>query len=150
MTRRNFAIWFAIFSLLQWPIAYSFYSFIDLILSMVIMAMMFSNIFGIALACLILGWKGRELWLYFHDKSLWIKDYASDFVAEGVGFDISFWAYDLLPLVLALVILLHHYFCYKRCKDMGISAWWCLVPLYNPIMLLYKKSKADSEETLQD
>lgn len=150
MTRRNFAIWFAIFSLLQWPVAYSFYSFIDLILSMVIMAVMFSNIFGIALVCMILGWKGRELWLYFHDKSLWVKDYASEFVTEGVGFDISFWTYDLLPLVLALVILLHHYFCYKRCKDMGISAWWCLVPLYNPIMLLYKKSKADSEETIQN
>lgn len=149
MTRRNFAIWFAIFSLLQWPLAYSFYSFIDLILSMVIMAVMFSNIFGIALVCMILGWKGRELWLYFHDKSLWIKDYASEFVTEGVGFDISFWTYDLLPLVLALVILLHHFLCYKRCKDIGISTWWILVPLYNPIMLLFKKSKVDRLETVQ-
>ena len=149
MTRRYFAIWFAIFSLLQWPLAYSHYSFIDLILSVVIMAVMFSNIFGIALVVMIFGWKVRELWLYFLDKSLWIKDYASDFATEGVGFDISFWTYDLLPLVLALVILLHHYFCYKRCKYMGIRAWWILVPLYNPIMLLYKKSKADSEGTVQ-
>ena len=140
MTRRNFAIWFAIFSLLQWPLAYSHYSFIDLILSMVIMAVMFSNIFGIALVCMILGWKGRELWLYFHDKTLWINDYGSDFVSEGASFDISFWAYDLLPLVLALFLLLHHYFCYKRCKDMGISVWWILVPLFNPFVLLYRKS----------
>ena len=89
MTRRNFAIWFALFSLSQWPFAsLVHYSFIDMVLSLVFMAVMFSNIFGIALVCMILGWKGRELWLYFHDKSLWIKDYASDFVAEGVGFDI--------------------------------------------------------------
>lgn len=115
---------------------------------MVIMAVMFSNIFGIALVVMIFGWKGRELWLYFLDKSLWIKDYASDFATEGVGFDISFWIYDILPLVLAIVILLHHYLCYKRCKNMGIRGWWFLVPLNNSIILLYKKSKADGEETI--
>lgn len=141
MSRRNFAIWFVIFSLLQWPFAsLVHYSFIDMALSLVFMAVMFSNIFGIGLAGLILGWKVRELWLYFYDKTLWIKDYGSDFVTEGARLDISFWAYDLLPLVLALVLLLHHYFCYKRCKDMGIKAWWILVPLFNPIVLLYRKS----------
>lgn len=150
MNRKYFAIWFAIFSLLQWPLAYSHYSFIDLILSMVIMVVMFSNIFGIALVGLILVRKGRELWLYFHDKSLWIKDYGYDFGTERASFDISFWVYDLLPLVLALAILLHYYFCYKRCKDIGIRTWWILVPLYNPIMLLFKKSKADREETVQN
>ena len=141
MTRRNFAIWFALFSLSQWPFAsLVHYSFIDMVLSLVFMAVMFSNIFGIGLAGLIFGWKVRELWLYFYDKPLWINDYASDFVSEGARLDISFWAYDLLPLVLALVLLLHHYFCYKRCKDMGIKAWWILVPLFNPIVLLYRKS----------
>lgn len=141
MSRRNFAIWFAIFSLLQWPFAsLVHYSFIGVVLSLVFMAVMFSNIFGIGIAGLILGWKVRELWLYFHDMPLWIKYYGSDFVTEGVGFGFSFWGYELLPLCLALVLLLHHYFCYKRCKYMGIKAWWILVPLFNPIVLLYRKS----------
>lgn len=141
MSRRNFAIWFAIFSLLQWPFAsLVHYSLIGVVLSLVFMAVMFSNIFGIGIAGLILGWKVRELWLYFHDMPLWINYYGSDFVTEGGGFGFSFWGYELLPLCLALVLLLHHYFCYKRCKDMGIKAWWILVPLFNPIVLLYRKS----------
>lgn len=83
------------------------------------MAVMFSNIFGIALVVMIFGWKVRELWLYFLNKSLWIKDYASDFATEGVGFDISFWIYDILPLVLAIVILLHHYLMLQAMQKYG-------------------------------
>jgi hypothetical protein len=41
---------------------------------------------------------------------------------------------------------------FKRCKDAGINGWWILVPLYNPFMLLYKKSKSnvDSEEIVHN
>ena len=46
---------------------------------------------------------------------------------------------DVLPLVLALVIIVHLFLCAKRCKDAGISKWWVLVPLYNPIVLMIKR-----------
>ncbi len=151
MSRKYYAIWFTIFSLLQWTYAsLGNYGSIDLILSMAIMAVMFSNVFGIAFVGYMFWGKGREFWLYFHNKTQWIDEFGSDFVREGASFGFSFWVHELIPLVFALIVLLHHYFCYKRCRDIGISAWWILVPLYNPIMLLLKKSKADSEEIVHN
>ena len=31
--------------------------------------------------------------------------------------------------------------CMCRCRNMGVSVWRCLVPIYNPILLLAKKTK---------
>ena len=60
-------------------------------------------------------------------------------VAVGVSIKRIFLLRDVLPLVLALVIIVHLFLCAKRCKDAGISKWWVLVPLYNPIVLMIKK-----------
>ena len=140
MTRRNFAIWFGIFTLLQWPcLSVGFYSFIDIIFSMVFMAVFFSNICGIAYVGLSLYYNIPQIWHYCFNKQQWLKQYSHEIGYPDFSFDDVFWARNVLPLALAIVIAIHLYLCYRRCKTIGIKAWWILVPLYNPFVLLYKK-----------
>lgn len=140
MTRRNFFIWFAIFTLLQWPYAFSFYSIIDLLLSMIIVAVLLSNILGVVFVGYIYYSIMPQIWLYLFDKQQWLLQYSREIGYPNFSFDDIFWLHEVLPLVLALAVVLHLYFCYKRCKVIGLSPWWILVPLYNPFVLLYRKS----------
>ncbi len=141
MTRRNFAIWFAIFTLLQWPcLSVGFYSFIDIIFSMVFMAVFYSNICGIAYIGLSIYYNIPQIWNFLFNGQQWLNQYSHEIGYPGFSFDDVFWSRNVLPLALAIVIAIHLYLCYRRCKTIGIKAWWILVPLYNPFVLLYRKS----------
>lgn len=144
MSRKSFAIWFAIFILLQWFAMAPFvgiHYFLEMILSMICSAVLLSNILGIAMIGFLFYWGIGDLWGYFSDNANWITNH------NGYS---TYAFVDALVLVAALMFILHFILCAKRCKYIGISGWWSLVPLYNPIMLLYKKSKADSEETVHN
>lgn len=133
MSRKSFAIWFAIFILLQWFAMAPFvgiHYFLEMILSMICSAVLLSNILGIAMIVFLFCWGIGDLWGYFSDNANWITNH------NGYS---TYAFVDALLLVVALMFILHFILCVKRCKFIGKSVWWSLVPLYNPIMLLFKK-----------
>lgn len=67
------------------------------------------------------------LWDGIHVTYLWADEIGYRFLVEAV--------------VVNILYVLFLFQCIKRCHDMGRSWWWCLIPLYNPFMLLLKKSK---------
>lgn len=144
MSRKTFAIWFAIFIILQWllttPIM-GVHSFIEL-LTMVILALLLSSILGIVYVGLICYDNIPDLWRYFFNNMQWLDIHSHGIGTPGFSYN-SFWLTDVQLLISAIVVIIHLYFCYKRCKNIGISAWWILVPLYNPFVLLYRKSNSD-------
>lgn len=142
MSRKAFAIWFAIFILLQWLLTsplVGIHSIIELFLSMVIIAIMLSNILGIVFAGLICYKQIPEIWSYLFNRSQWLEANFLGVNPSDINYGLFFWLHDVLPLVIVLVIMLHLFLCGKRCKTIGISAWWILVPLYNPFVLLFRK-----------
>lgn len=142
MSRKAFAIWFAIFILLQWLLTsplVGIHSIIELFLSMVIIAIMLSNILGIVFAGLICYKQIPEIWSYIFHRSQWLEANFLGVNPSDINYDLVFWLRDVLPLFIVLIIVLHLFFCGKRCKTIGISAWWILVPLYNPFVLLFRK-----------
>ena len=152
MSRRSFTIWFAIFILLQWFVMASFvgiHSLIEMVLSMIVSAILFSNILGIVIVGFICYENLPDLWCYFFNEDMWLAKHGHGIGTPSFSYDWS-WISDAMLLAFAIVVIIHLVLCFKRCKKIGISGWWILVPLYNPIMLLYKKSKADSEETVQN
>lgn len=152
MNRKYFAIWFAIFTLLQWFSTTSFggvHFLLEMVLIMVVFAVVFGNIIGLIPFYYALRHAFNDFRLY-HINSSWFRlRYQYDYPSE-VSDTFILWHEDILPMLLSGVVILHLYISAKRCKNIGISAWWSLVPLYNPIMLLFKKSKADREETVQN
>jgi len=151
MTRKYYAIWFAIFTLLQWFSTASFggvFFLLEMVLIMIVFAVIFGNAIGLIPIYHALRHAFYDFRLYLTNSSWFRLSYQNDYPSE-VSDTFVLWQEDILPLLLSSAVLLHLYISAKRCKNIGISSWWCLVPLYNPIMLLFKKSKADSEETIQ-
>lgn len=151
MSRKSFAIWFAVFIMLQWTVMPLLIGIVNsplvLVISLIFSAILFSNIFGIILAGLLCYDNIPDLWRYFYKEDIWIAQHSHGIGTPNFSYD-RFWVTDTLLLAFAIVIFIHLLLCLKRCKDAGINGWWILVPLYNPFMLLYKKSKSnvDSEE----
>lgn len=143
MNRKLFAIWFAIFIMLQWPLTTLLmgnYSYIELLLLMVLFALLLSNIFGIVYVGLICYEIIPEIWNYFFHNPQWLKVHSHGIGTPGYSFDNIFWQHEVLLLVLAVVVVIHLFLCAKRCKTIGISVWWILLPLYNPFVLLFRKN----------
>jgi len=154
MSRRSFAIWFAIFILLQWFVMTPFvgiHNLLEMVIAMIISAFLFSNILGIVMVGLICYDNIPDLCCYFFNEESWLAKHSHGIGTMNFSYD-EFWISDAMLLAFAIVVMIHLVLCFKRCKDIGISRWWSLVPLYNPIMLLFKKSKSmvDSEETVQN
>lgn len=76
--------------------------------------------------------------MVFNDDK-WLDMYNHGVGKPDFSFEKMFWLHDVVPVVLAFVIILHLYLCARRCKDAGLSVWWILVPLYNPIVLMFIK-----------
>ena len=64
---------------------------------------------------------------------------------------------EFLPLMLAVDILfvLYIFQCFKRCHDIGKSGLYCLIPLWNPVVLLFCRggegtNMYDSKEESED
>ena len=57
-----------------------------------------------------------------------------------IGYRIGFELFFIETVVVAMFYVLYIIQCIRRCHDMGRSWWFCLIPLYNPFMLLLGKS----------
>lgn len=55
------------------------------------------------------------------------------------GSTVMFFEYTISIMILSSYLLI----CMCRCRIIGVSRWWCLVPLYNPIKLLLWESEED-------
>ena len=66
-----------------------------------------------------------------------------------IGCRTGFILFFIETVIVALFYVLYIIQCIRRCHDMGCKWWFCLIPLYNPFMLLLGKSTAqrsDAEE----
>ena len=142
MNRRSFAIWFVVFAIIQWPMMMPFpgvHSFEEMLFMMVVWALSISSVLGIALFGFICYLSVPNIWNYFFEEEKWLEPYRDAIGEPGFSFERIFLLRDVLPMVLAFVIIVHLFLCAKRCKDAGINNWWILVPLYNPIVLMAKR-----------
>ena len=119
-----------------------------MVMAMIFSAFLFSNILGIVMDVLLCYDNIPDLWCYFFNENTWLARHNHGIGTTSFSYD-SFWISDVLLLAFAIVVIIHLVFCFKRCKDIGISGWWCLVPLFNPIALLLRKSfsETDGEST---
>ena len=144
MNRKCYIICVVLFVLLQWPWAGAVAkSFIELPLAMVLSALLLSNIFGLVLGCVILFEAFPDIWLNMFDNDQWLLNHSHSIGSPGVSYEAIFWSNDIVPILLAIFISLYFYASIKRCKYLGLSPWWCFVPLYNPIALLLKEPKKE-------
>lgn len=142
MNRRSFAIWFVVFAVIQWPVMMPFpgiRSFEELVFTLVVWALLFSSVLGMTWFGVICYQCVPNIWNYLFDEDKWLEPYRDAIGEPGFSIERIFLLRDVLPLVLAFVIIVHLFLCAKRCKDAGISKWWALVPLYNPIVLMVKR-----------
>lgn len=142
MSRKSFIIWFVVFAIIQWPMMMPFSgvrSFEELVFMMVVWALSVSSVLGIAWFGVICYQCVPNIWNYLFEKDKWLEPYRHAIGEPGFNIERIFLLRDVLSLVLAFVIIVHLFLCAKRCKDAGISKWWVLVPLYNPIVLMIKK-----------
>ena len=142
--RKAFAIWLALFTMLQWPLVQlgGFnHSVVELIVMMVICAVLSSCIIGIIFHGIGIIYGIIGLWTYYFDHSQWLMTHGHGIGTPGFSFERIFWNESVLSLLMALLLTVHFYICIRRCKDAGKSAWWSLIPLYNPFMLLLLKSR---------
>ncbi len=142
MSRKSFIIWFVVFVIIQWPIMMPFSgvrSFEELLFMMVIWALLVSSVLGIAWFGVICYQCVPNIWSYLFEEDKWLEPYRDAIGDPDFSIERIFLLRDVLPLVLAFVIIVHLSLCAKRCKDAGISKWWILVALYNPIVLMIKK-----------
>ena len=51
-------------------------------------------------------------------------------------------------IVIDVIFVFYIFQCLKRCRDLDVSFWYCLVPLYNPIAFLF--SPGDRTDELLD
>ena len=47
----------------------------------------------------------------------------------------------VLSIILDILFVFYCFQCIKRCRDMGRSGWYSLIPFYNPFVLLFKKGQ---------
>lgn len=142
MSRKSFIIWFVIFAIIQWPMMMPFprvHSFDEMLFMMVVWALSISSVLGIALFGFICYLSVPNIWNYLFEEDKWLEPYRDAIGDPDFSIERIFLLRDVLPLVLAFVIIVHLFLCAKRCKDAGISKWWILVALYNPIVLMIKK-----------
>lgn len=88
----------------------------------------------IALIAWFLSGNALGIVVYFFALKIFVYDVFLMFLLLTVPF--SYVSYMLLSIC--------------RCHNMGVSGWRCLVPFYNPLMLLVKKSKEDYCQTKRD
>lgn len=144
MNRKYYIICVVLFVLLQWPWAGAVAkSFIELPLAMVLSALLLSNILGMVLGFVSLFDAFPDIWLNMFDNDQWLLNHSHSIGSPGVSYEAIFWSNDIVPILLAIFISLYFYASIKRCKYLGLSPWWCLVPLYNPIALLLKEPKKE-------
>ena len=142
MNRRSFIIWFVVFAIIQWPMMMPFpgiRSVEELVFTLVVWALLFSSVLGIVWFGIICYQCVPNIWKYLFEEDKWLEPYRHAIGEPGFSIERIFLLRDVLPLVLAFVIIVHLFLCVKRCRDAGISKWWVLVPLYNPIVLMIKK-----------
>jgi hypothetical protein len=153
MSRKAFAIWFCIFTVMQWfmttPLV-GIHSIIELLFGVVIIAIILSSFLGIAYVGTVLYEKIPQIWLYIFDNPQWVAQHSHGIGTSDFSLDGIFWLGDVLPLFLSLIVILHLFLCAKRCKYLGISVWWVLVPLYNPFVLLFRESNSVLGESINN
>jgi len=66
----------------------------------------------------------------------------------GLGYAIGYEFFALAILIDALYVY-YIILCGRRCRDMGRSWLLCLIPFYNPFVLLFGKSKAEDEHRVR-
>lgn len=148
--RKEFAIWLVIFILLQLPWTYDEFGNVDfyyemLVPFMIVWTTLLSGIFGIVLAGLDFYESVTEIYTYLFNESKWIGMHSHGIWMPGFSFEKLFFESCVYPLLMSFFLAIHFYFCVRRCKDAGISAWWALLHLYNPFMLLIKRSKIEPQ-----
>lgn len=144
MNRKYYIICVVLFVLLQWPWAgIVSKSFIELPLTMVLSALFLSNILGVVLGCISLFQAFPDIWLNLFDNDQWLLNHSHGIGSPSVSYEAIFWSNDIVPILLTIFISLYFYASIKRCKYIGLSPWWCLVPLYNPLALLLKEPKKE-------
>ena len=145
MNRKYYLIWFVIYTLLQWPLMSYFpltHSILMMLITMLFFAIVLGNIIGLVPIIRALRHAYNDFSLYLSNPNEFHASYQSDYPYD-ISNTMILWKTDIFPLLISCVVLLHLYMSAKRCKNIGISTWWCLVPLYNPIVLMFRKSKAD-------
>ena len=115
------------------------FSFDEMLFMMVVWALSISSVLGIALFGFICYLSVPNIWSYLFEEDKWLEPYRDAIGEPGFSIERIILLRDVLPLVLAFVIIVHLFLCAKRCKDAGINKWWILVPLYNPIVLMIKR-----------
>ena len=108
-------------------------------LSIVFIAIVTSNILGILLFIFCLYESICDVTEYFFHYIDWTEIHRHSIIfLEKSDVQILLES-DVFSLGIPLLILLHLFLSAKRCKNLGISSWWVLVPLYSPIALIFKK-----------
>lgn len=142
MSRKAYRIWFGVFTLVQFLwVGFGFhYNLIELLIGLVLGAILMSGIFGLAVLLWGIYEEVVQWWLYAFDNDKWLELYDYGVGIEGFSYE-SIVIKTVLALVFLLCIAVHLWLSARRCKDIGVSKWRCLIPLYNPIVLLYKARK---------
>ena len=152
MSRKTFAIWFAIFIILQLPISNFFpqnNSIIEVLLLMIVLGIIRGNIMGLVYIILKFLHAFKDLDLYFSNPN-WFHLRYHNYYQQGGTDTMIIWMEDMIPFLLSCIVILHLYISAKRCKDIGISAWWILVPLFNPLVLLFRKSSSVINDNIKE
>lgn len=148
MKRKVFALWFLCYIILLWPMVKKSYndshfwlfrqSIIVQIDATIVAALTYANIYGIVPIYKESRRVYKDISLYLNQRNYWQTRYRKDDTKY------SDWQIllkkDVLPVVSAIAILVNLILAAMRCKDAGVCWWRCLIPLYNPFILLIKKS----------
>lgn len=108
MSRRSFAIWFAIFILLQWFVMTPFvgiHNLLEIVIAMIISAFIFSNILGIVMVGLICYYNIPDLWCYFFNEDTWLAKHSHGIGTPNFSYD-GFWISDAMLLAFAISLFI--------------------------------------------
>lgn len=147
-----YAIWFALFVLLLYmhiALPYDIHTTMEeQMVTMVIVAVgavLFSNGLGLVSAFCWLYDGFSDLWMLHFNENQWLVSHGTGIGPHGFSYE-KIVEGDITDVVLGLFVILNLLFSAKRCKQIGVSMWWALVPLYNPIALLVKISNLFPQE----
>ena len=89
------------------------------------------------LFCKLFGWIG----LIFGIMPLAIYAlYACVIDSFDRGYEFGGYSFFVESLVVVAAYILYIIQCIRRCHDLGRKWWFCLIPFYNPFVLLFGKS----------